>query len=283
MAGWIETYRGSVAPWECDVTEHFTIAYYFDRIAEAEANIADHLAVADALRADGFPRRFDVRFARELRAGSGFHIDSAPIGFDDGLRLGHRIVDSVSGETVTWFEESCELPAATLSAERRAAIAAQFVTWDGPAVEPRAEPKTTAGFIPTARGRVKPGDLDEYGHLGLAAHVHKFTDSSVQIGAAIGLTADYIKTARRGFSTFELALRIAGSLGLGDPYLIETGLIHLGNSSLRFSHRLSDPRTGEEIARLGQFGVQLDLDARRPARLSEELHARAARLVVPAE
>jgi hypothetical protein len=25
MTHWIETYRGTVAPWECDVTEHFTI------------------------------------------------------------------------------------------------------------------------------------------------------------------------------------------------------------------------------------------------------------------
>jgi len=31
MDGWTETWRGIVAPWECDITEHFTIAYYFDR------------------------------------------------------------------------------------------------------------------------------------------------------------------------------------------------------------------------------------------------------------
>ncbi len=26
MTNWSETYRGTVPPWECDVTEHFTIA-----------------------------------------------------------------------------------------------------------------------------------------------------------------------------------------------------------------------------------------------------------------
>ena len=30
MTDWIETYRGAVPPWTGDVTEHFTIAYYFD-------------------------------------------------------------------------------------------------------------------------------------------------------------------------------------------------------------------------------------------------------------
>src|SRR5580658_3685788 len=96
---WLETYRGSVAPWECDVTEHFTIAYYFDRVAVAEAALAEALGLLDLARAGGFARRFDVRFARELRAGAAFHIESAALGVDAGrLRLGHRVVDSVTGE-----------------------------------------------------------------------------------------------------------------------------------------------------------------------------------------
>jgi hypothetical protein len=30
VSNWLETYRGVVNPWECDVVQHFTIAYYFD-------------------------------------------------------------------------------------------------------------------------------------------------------------------------------------------------------------------------------------------------------------
>ena len=57
-------------------------------------------------------------------------------------------------------------------------------------------------------------------------------------------------------------------------------IVHLGSSSIRFMHRMSDPATGTEYARLGQFGVQLDLDTRRPAALPERLRAAAARLLV---
>ena len=57
MTGWIETYRGSVSPWECDVTEHFTIAYYFDRLEQAEANLIDRIGLTGALRRGGFKRR----------------------------------------------------------------------------------------------------------------------------------------------------------------------------------------------------------------------------------
>ena len=82
MEGWTETWRGIVAPWECDITEHFTIAYYFDRLADAASTMAASLGFEQASRSAG--RRFDVRFVRELRAGASFHIVSAPIALDEG-------------------------------------------------------------------------------------------------------------------------------------------------------------------------------------------------------
>ncbi len=285
MTNWSETYRGTVPPWECDVTEHFTIAYYFDRLDEAERNLADILGLAELMRAGGFARRLDVRFARELRAASSFHIDGAALGVpgavEGGLRLGHRFVDSANGETVTWIAESWELPEGALSPEQQRTIAGGLAVWEGPAAEERPEPASNAGFIPTARGRVKPGDLDAEGRFGIAAIVHRLTDSCLQAAAAIGMDAQFLDTNRRGFSTFELGLRLSGALALDEPYLVESGIAHLGNSSLRMIHRMSDPRSGALVASLGQDGVNLDLDARRPARWPDDIRARAEKLVVP--
>src|SRR5438270_12552821 len=103
MAAWIETCRSVVSPWECDVTEHFTIAYYFDRLADAAVTTAEHLGLRDL--AGSAARRFDIRFVRELRAGASFHILSAPIVIDEGLvRLGHQVVDSAVGAFTAWAE-----------------------------------------------------------------------------------------------------------------------------------------------------------------------------------
>jgi acyl-CoA thioesterase FadM len=273
MEPWIETYRGAVSPWETDVTEHFTVAFYFDRIAMAEATLAERLGLLDTLRAGGFVRHYDVRYARELRAGGAFHIESAALAADGGARFGHRFIDSVTGQAITWFDvhwDDVAMPPATGVA----------TDWDGPEFEVRSDPQDLSRLIRTAAGRVQPNDLDEFGRLGICGTVHKFTDSSVQIGAAVGLTADYIKTARRGFSTFEFRVVISGTLGLGDVYQNRTGIAHLGNSSLRFLHVMSDGG-GREVARLGQYGVQLDLDARRPAALAPELRERAEKLVLP--
>ena len=281
MAEWTETCRGTVAPWECDTTEHFTIAYYLDRVEQASATIAERLGLAEHLRAGVFPRQFTLRFVRELRAGASFQVESAALGSEPALRLGHRFVNSASGDPVTWIEEVW--PTAQLSRSQRDFVGRNLANWDGPANEHRPEPRSTEGSIPSARGRVKPADLDEFGRLSLAAFVHRFTDAVIQASAAIGITDDYMKTERRGYSTFELSLKIGAAPDVGDPYLVETGIAHLGSSSIRFLHRMTDPRSGREFARLGQFGVQLDLDARRPAPLPDPVRAAAARLVLAAD
>jgi hypothetical protein len=48
-------------------------------------------------------------------------------------------------------------------------------------------------------------------------------------------------------------------------------------------HRMTDSRDGSEVARLSQFGVNLDLDARRPARWPDDIRRRVAALVIPVE
>jgi acyl-CoA thioester hydrolase len=280
MEGWTETWRGIVAPWECDITEHFTIAYYFDRLADASSTTAGTLGLDGASRSGG--RRFDVRFVRELRAGASFHILSAPLALDEmSLRLGHQLLDSANGEVTAWVEEALDIAAAGLPGAIHDAIGRRLVSWPGPVVERRPEPSTLNGFIPTVRDRVKPIDLDPDGNFALAAFVHRFTAGCMQALAAIGATASYLETERNGFSTFELALQVTGLPRLRSSVVVETGIVHLGNSSIRFLHRMSDPADGRELARLSQFRVQLDLDTRRPAALPQALRAAAQRLLVP--
>ena len=143
--------RSIVSPWECDTTEHFTIAYYFDRLSDASAALADSLGWYDTPR---ISRRFDVRFVRELRAGAAFHILSGPIALDTGFaRLGHQIVKSANGEVNAWAEETVDTGTTSLPGEISAAIGRRLMAWPGPAVEHRPEPATTQEFIATVQQR----------------------------------------------------------------------------------------------------------------------------------
>ena len=243
MTNWMETHRGAVPPWQCDVTEHFTIAYYFDRLEEAEANLADALGLGQLPRRADLTRHINARFARELREGAAFHVESAALGVEAGVRLGHRFVNSANGDIVTWFDTHWNLPEATdAAAARHRRSADRRLERSGSGITTRTD--LAANVIPTARGRVKPGDVNAAGQFALGPIVHRFSNASAQTGAAIGMDATFMQTQRRGFSTFELILRISGALPLDAPYLVETGIAHLGSSSLRMIHRMTDPRTG---------------------------------------
>ena len=50
MAGYTETYRDDVCPWEVDSTEHFTVAYYYEKFESATWRFLKKLGV-DATRA----------------------------------------------------------------------------------------------------------------------------------------------------------------------------------------------------------------------------------------
>jgi acyl-CoA thioesterase FadM len=281
MSQWIETYRGVVSAWECDIVEHFTIAYYFERFADATRNFFELIGAADAREAvvGARPARLFTTFTQELRAGAGFHVLSAVVGLEGGLlRLGHQVVASSRAETVSWVMETLPLPAAATS-ELRDALAARAVAWPGPAV-----PETTRtgrrGAI-TARDRVKPRELGEDGLMAQAAHVHRFSGAGMQFLSSIGMTGDYMHQNRRGFSTLSLDLRLTGVAKVGDRIDVETGIAHLGNTSLAYLHRMRGG-DGREIASMLQTGVQLDLDARRPAALPPSIREAVSKLLAEA-
>ena len=96
MAEWIETYRGVVNAWECDIVEHFTIAYYFERFADATRNFLELVGEGETLgpAVGAGESRLYTTFTRELRAGAGFHMLSAVAAVDESsLQLGHQVVD----------------------------------------------------------------------------------------------------------------------------------------------------------------------------------------------
>lgn len=276
MADWVETYRGIVNAWETDTVEHFTIAYYFDRFADAGANFIDLAGVGDA--GIGAPSRLHATFQHELRAGAGFHIVSGVTKLEaHALHIGHQVTESTAGTPVTWVTEVRSLPA-SLSAAARQTLQSHVVEWPGPKMPEHRPVKPDRGLL-TGRDRVKPWEIAESGTLSLPGHVHRFSAAALQSLTAIGITSAYMQEQRRGFSTFELDLGLTRGAGVGERTDVRTAVAHLGNSSLRIVHRMTD-RTGAELATLSQAGVHLDMDARRSTKLPDELRALASKLLV---
>jgi acyl-CoA thioesterase FadM len=261
--GLVETHRGNVAAWECDVFGHLNIAFYVDRFADAAADLLERRAPRQRWRT----LALDVRYLRELRAGDGCVIRSAILEADAAtVTVAHELIDGTTGER------------STLAEHRLAGAAAPAVTslaWER---FPAMAWPTGEGRIAAGRDRAKPGDIED-GHLSLLGCLHRFSNACLHVVEAFGMTAAYRRDARRGFATFETRLVIDDSAAVaGDGLVARSDVVAVGNSSLRMLHRLTAARDGRQLARFMQAGVHFDLDARRAAPWPETMRHRAAAL-----
>jgi acyl-CoA thioesterase FadM len=280
MSAAIETHRSMVKAWECDSFGHFTVAYYFDRIADASATVREMLSIPEGWK----PVEYLARFASELRAGEAFHIESGVIAAEDAaLRIGHSLINSATGKVCTTIEERLAAgPAGSVPSPReRAALEAHVAAWEAAKDDPGFGDNASEGWVATARDRVRPGELDASGHLGLVGYIHRSSIGCSQLLAAMGLSPDYLREFRRGFSTFEVKLRLEGPGSIaGDALAVTSGLLQLGSSSVRMIHRVTDARSGRRVATLRQSGVHFDLEARRSTPIPAELRAKAVSVVL---
>ena len=276
MGDWLETYRGTVFRWEVDHNDHFTVAYYFGRIADAGQGLLGDLGLTpiDTRTVDCF-----VRYQRELRVGDVMHVESGVVAAEAGtLVLGHKLFDSGAAALCTTVEQRVRVPEPLAPPVARR-IEARRVAWDGPARERRARPSGLAGFHDSARDTVKPAELDVSGGAALSHYVHRFSAANGHAIAAFGMTPAYMRAEQRGFSTFEFQLELGEPLRAGDRVRVRSGLVHVGSSSLRLLHVMTREPDGEIVASLEQSGVHFDQEARRPAPLPPPLRERALALL----
>jgi len=272
---WIETYRGVVYRWEADANDHLTVAFYLQRFGDCALKMLHALGVGPAATLDCF-----INYRHELRVNDLLHVESAVIGVEpEALVLGHRLIETADGVLCTTVEHRL---AVTLTAEQRRAAGARRTAWDGPKREVRPRPAALAGFVDSSRDTVKADEVDALGWLAPSAAVHRYSAANGHVLAAFGLSPRYMREHQRGFSTFEFQLAFEDGVRAGDPIRVQSALTHVGNSSMRILHVMTNEATGARVSTLEQSGVQLDLDARRPAPLAPELRARAATLLVAA-
>jgi acyl-CoA thioester hydrolase len=291
---WIDSCRGGVAAWEVDHVGHFTVAYYHQRIEDAGFAALQTLGLGPdysrSLRRGWVTTACDVRYVHELRGGDIFHVQSGVIAVEEAaLVLGHRLFESAAGTLCTTVEQrvahvdlATDEPVAVAEAQRRAAESHR-VDWQEPRPERRPRPSGEAGFVEGSLDTVKPSEMNALGRGALAHYIHRFSASGGHIMAAFGMTPAYMRDEQRGLSTFEFQLSITGPLRTGEVVRVRSALVHVGKSSLRLFHRMTNAHAGGEIATLEQSGVHLDREARRSVPLPEALRSRAVALLTSAQ
>ena len=266
MTGYSETFRGDVSPWEVDATEHFTVAYYYEKF---EAATWRFLRQSGADPAAAHTVNALTHYKSELRDRDIYRIETALIEAGETPIIAHKLFNAETGALCTTMQQ-------TLAG---VALTGPVVAWDGDAREERSIPGNDANWVPSLRDITRPEEADWVGNLALAGYIHRFSTANFFIMAAFGMTPDYMTKNRLGLSTFEFQLVFHGRAKPGDSINIDSCIAQLGGSSLRLYHRMRNAETGADIAGLSQFGVQLDLDARRPSRSADDLRERAEALL----
>lgn len=266
MTSYTETFRGEVFAWEVDSTEHFTVAYYYQKFEAASWRFLRLAGVDPALARITSAL---THYKAELRQRDIYRIETVLIDSGDAPAIGHKLFNADTGTLCTTMQQS--LAGVTLEGST--------VEWDGEPRQMRSVPGDGAGWVRTSIDIARPEEADWAGNLSLPSYIHRFSTANSFAMSAIGMTPRYLTEARIGLSTFEFQLSFYDQAQPGDMLDVETCVAHLGNTSMRFYHRMRNAETGADIATLSQFGVHLDLNQRRPAHIPDDIREQAQALL----
>ena len=262
MSNLIETFRGNVFPWEVDATEHLTVAYYYQKLEAAYWRFLKLKGVdVNKVRTTNTL----THYKSELRDRDIYRVETGLIKTGARPILGHKILNCETGQVCTTMQQKL------VGLE----IAGPIIDWDGDEWIERSKPLEYDNWVLSSMDVVRPEEVDFAGNLCLQGYIQRFSTANAFVMSNFGMTSEYLRKSRIGLSTFEFQFEIFERANPGDLLNVESCITHLGNTSMRFYHRMSNAETGKNIADLSQFGVHLDLNARRPSKIPEELRQRA--------
>ena len=256
MTGSRVTFMGAVPPWECDIVDHFTVAYYYQKLDHATDVVLGRAGFDPADPAAPTMVRCLTRFERALVKGDIYRIETAQLAAD---HLVHRLIDAATDTVCTLFDQCMSGPIPESGAEPADA------DWEPVPLDPPALPPANARWLDTGVDVLGAEDCGLRGSATSHAYILRFSAAGEHLRDAIGITPGYVREHNVGFATFSFDARFAARAGPGTPVFAQSTLSHVGRTSLHIEHRLLDARNGTEIAGLTQAGVHLDKARRRPS------------------
>jgi acyl-CoA thioester hydrolase len=128
-----------------------------------------------------------------------------------------------------------------------------------------------APLVDTYRGTVMPWHCDHMGHMNVMWYVGKFDEATWQFFSLLGLSGEYMRTARRALVAVDQRLQYRQELLAGDVLEIRSGITELKPKALLFFHEMRNSITGAIAATSRYVGVHIDYDTRKSVPIPPEL------------
>jgi acyl-CoA thioester hydrolase len=132
----------------------------------------------------------------------------------------------------------------------------------------------------TYRGVVHLHHLDHMGHMNVQHYVGMFDHATWVLLAELGLTAEWFREQNRGMAALEQNIQYKRELRAGDVIEIRTGILELGNKTIRFVHEMRHFTGGWMAARTTIVATYFDTVARKSTALPEMVREKARTLLI---
>ncbi len=136
------------------------------------------------------------------------------------------------------------------------------------------------GYIETYRGMVTSWHCDHQGHMNTVQFHAMFDQAGWQLLTQAGYGAERLRVDKRGFVDVRMVLEYGGEMTVGDPVVIDSGVIKLGTTSLTYRSRMRRGNDGEIVSTATCTSVHFDLDNRVKTAISDDLRPAFEALMV---
>lgn len=131
-----------------------------------------------------------------------------------------------------------------------------------------------AGLIESYRGTVYPWHCDHMNHMNVMWYVGKFDEATWNFFLQVGLTPSYLRANNRGMAAVDQRIAYRSELYAGDTVAVRTGVIAVGEKSLKFFHEMRNCENSEVAAITLMTAVHMDTVARKSTPLPTDVTAR---------
>jgi len=131
----------------------------------------------------------------------------------------------------------------------------------------------------TYRGAVHLHHLDHMGHMNVQHYVGMFDHATWILLAELGLTAEWFRDQNRGMAALEQKIQYKRELRAGDVIEIRSGVMELGNKTMRITHEMRHFTGGWVAARTTILATYFDTIARKSTPLPDLVREKAQTLM----
>jgi acyl-CoA thioester hydrolase len=131
----------------------------------------------------------------------------------------------------------------------------------------------------TYRGLVHQWNCDHMGHMNVMWYVGKFDEATWNLGAMMGMTAQYLRESRRGMAAVDQRISYRREALVGDIIVVRSAMLEVKPKSVRFVHEMFRGDGGDHLSTMVVTGVHIDIEARKSVPFEPQILAKSQGMV----